>query len=347
MQDIKIDKKEDSTVEITGSISFDVWGKHKEKALKDLSKNIKIDGFRPGSKIPENVLVDKVGEMAILNEMAQYALNDAYPIIVMENKIDVIGSPQIAITKIAKDNPLEFKITTAVMPEIKLPDYKKLAKKEMDKKEESLEVTEEELSKTIEQIQKAQQHTKKEGEEITEKDLEKKSDKLPELTDEFVKTVGDFKNVDDFKSKLKENIRHEKEHRLKEKKRLEILDAIIKDTKMNLPEVLVEAESQKMLAEMRNNISRMGLQFEKYLEQIKKTEEDLKKEWRTDAEKRVKSQLVLNQISLDEKITPPEDEVKKNVDAILGQHKDARRENVEVYVKMMVSNEEVFKLLEK
>lgn len=347
MQEVTINKKENSTVEIIGSIPFEIWGKHKEKALKNLSQNIKIDGFRPGSSIPEKILIEKVGEMAVLNEMAEYALQDAYPIIVMKNKIDVLGSPQIAITKIAKDNPLEFKITSAVMPEIKLPDYKKLAKKEMEKKEESLEVTDEEVNKAIEQVQKAQKHIKKEGEEVTKEDLEKKSDELPELTDELVKTIGDFKDVEDFKTKLKENIGHEKKHRAKEKKRLEILDAIIKDTKVELPEVLVEAESQKMLAEMKDNISRMGLQFEKYLEQIKKTEEDLKKEWRTDAEKRVKSQLVLNKISLDEKIVPPEDEVKKNVDAILEHHKDARRENVEVYVKMMVSNNEVFCLLEK
>lgn len=343
--DVKIDKKDNSTVEITGSIPFEIWGKHRERAVKSLGQNIKVDGFREG-KVPEKILIEKVGEMTLLNEMAQYALNDAYPIIVMENKIDVIGSPQIAITKLADNNPLEFKITTAVMPEIKLPDYKKIAKKEMAKKGDDTEVTDEELNKTIEQIQKAQKHIKKEGEEVTKEDLEKKSDELPELTDEFMKTVGDFKDVADFKAKLKDNIEHEKEHRAKEKKRMEILSAISKDTKVELPEVLIETELRKMLAEMQDNISRMGLQFDKYLEQIKKTEEDLRKEWRADAENRVKYQLVLNQIAVDEKITPPEDEVKKNVDAIIAQHKEARQENVEVYVKMMLSNNEVFKLLE-
>jgi len=97
---------------------------------------------------------------------------------------------------------------------------------------------------------------------------------------------------------------------------------------------------------MQENITRMGLQFDKYLEQIKKTEDDLKKEWRMDAEKRVKGQLVLNKIYVNEKLSLDESEVKKNVDILLSQYKNAKKENVEVYVKMMLANGEVFRFFE-
>lgn len=344
MMKIEINKLKNSEVEIIGSIPFEELNKHRGLAIKNLGANIKVDGFREG-KVPEKILIEKLGEMAILNEMAELTLQLAYPEIIIKNKIDAISSPQVSITKLAEGNPMEFKIKVVVIPEITIPDYKKIAKKENEKKEDSTEVTDEELNKTIEQIQKSQQHIKREGEEITEEDL-KKNKELPKLTDEMVKKLGDFKDVEDFKSKLKENIKHEKEHRAKEKKRLEILDAIIKDTKVELPELLIDAELRKMIAEMKDNITRMGLQFEKYLESIKKTEEDLKKEWKTDAENRVKGQLVLNKIGAEEKIIPNEEEAKKTTDALMSQYKDAKRENVEVYVKMMLSNEAVFDLLE-
>lgn len=342
---VKIEKLKNSEIEITASIPYEDVEKHRGLAVEKLGAHVKMDGFREG-KVPEKILIEKIGEEAILNEMAEMALQLAYPEIIVKNDIKAITSPQITITKIAVGNPLEFKIKVAVMPEITIPDYKKIAKKEMTKKEDSIEVTDEELNKTIEQIQKAQKHIKKEGEEVTEGDLEKGKDELPEVNDEFVKKIGNFKDVEDFKNKLKENIHHEKEHRQKEAKRMAVLNEVIKETKVEIPEILVDSETRKMLAEMKDNIGRMGLQFDKYLEQIKKTEDDLKKEWRVDAENRVKGQMVLNKISDDEKIVPNEEEVKKNVDVLMSQYKDAKKENVEIYVKMMLANEEVFKLFE-
>ena len=340
--DVKVEKLKNSEVEIDGSIPFEELEKHRKEAVKKVGSEVKIDGFREGH-IPENILIKNVGEMAIINEMAEITLSYVYPDILIINKIDAITSPQITITKLAKDNPLEFKIKLSVMPEIKLPDYKKIAQKEMTKKPEGTDVTDEELNQTIEQIQKAQKHIKRDGAEVSEKDLEKD---LPEVNDEFVKQLGDFKDVEDFKSKLKESIKHEKEHKNKEKKRIEIINGIIKETKIELPEILIDAELRKMIAEMNDNISRMGLNFEKYLEQIKKTEDDLKKEWRADAENRVNGQLILNKIAQEEKILPGEKETKKNVDLLMSQYKNAKRENVEIYVGMMLSNEAVFKMLE-
>ena len=340
--DVKIEKLKNSEIEIDGSIPFEELEKHRKEAVKKVGSEVKIDGFREGH-IPENILIKNVGEMAIINEMAEITLSYVYPDILIINKIDAITSPQITITKLAKDNPLEFKIKLSVMPEIKLPDYKKIAQKEMTKKPEGTDVTDEELNQTIEQIQKAQKHIKRDGAEVSEKDLEKD---LPEVNDEFVKQLGDFKDVEDFKSKLKESIKHEKEHKNKEKKRIEIINGIIKETKIELPEILIDAELRKMIAEMNDNISRMGLNFEKYLEQIKKTEDDLKKEWRADAENRVNGQLILNKIAQEEKILPDEKETKKNVDLLMSQYKNAKRENVEIYVGMMLSNEAVFKMLE-
>ena len=343
--EVKIEKLKNSEIEIKGSVPFENLQKHREKAVKSISENISVDGFRKGH-VPEKIVIEQVGEMSILNEMAELALQDAYPTIIMENKLDIIGSPQVSITKIAEGNPMEFTIKTVVMPEIKLADYKKIAKKVNSAKEEKIEVTEEEVENTVKQIQtgQAQQSHTCEGDSCSH-DKDQKEE-LPEVNDEFVKKLGDFKDVADFKAKLKDDIKTQKEKQEVEKKRMNTIEEIAKETKIDLPEILIETELRKMTAEMQDNIARMGLQFDKYLEHIKKTEEDLKKEWRPDAEKRVKIQMVLGKIAGEEKVVPNEDEVKKNVETLMAQYKDANKDNVEIYVKMLISNEEVFKFLE-
>src|SRR5690606_38080930 len=99
--------------------------------------------------------------------------------------IKAIGHPQITITKIAEGADLEFKIVTAVLPEITLGDYKKVAKEENAKKYE-VEVSEKEVEEAVMNLRKMraqQEHTKnqKEGDEpISWNDI--KEEDLPELT---------------------------------------------------------------------------------------------------------------------------------------------------------------------
>lgn len=121
-----------SQVEITASIPVEIWEKFRGQALKNLNETVTLDGFRKGN-IPENILIAKVGDMVILEEMAELALPKAYMEILTDQKIDAIGRPQISVTKLARGNPLEFKAVSAVIPEIKLPDYKKLAAEQTKK----------------------------------------------------------------------------------------------------------------------------------------------------------------------------------------------------------------------
>jgi FKBP-type peptidyl-prolyl cis-trans isomerase (trigger factor) len=114
-----------SEVEIVGEISADDFENERQHAVLHLSQDIKIDGFRPG-KAPEKVIIDVIGEQKILNEMAALVMQREYPRIINEKKIKAIGRPEITITKLARNNPLGFKIKTYVMPEVELPDYKKI-----------------------------------------------------------------------------------------------------------------------------------------------------------------------------------------------------------------------------
>jgi FKBP-type peptidyl-prolyl cis-trans isomerase (trigger factor) len=135
---IEIKLLPNSEMEIVGEISADIFESFRNKAVEETGKDMKIDGFRDG-KAPENVILKNAGEEAILHKMALLALQRQYPKIIMEHKIRAIGRPEITITKMARNNPLGFKVRLFVMPEIKLPDYKEIAKTVAKKEGENAE----------------------------------------------------------------------------------------------------------------------------------------------------------------------------------------------------------------
>jgi trigger factor len=243
-------------------------------------------------------------------------------------------------------NPVQFKIIGPVMPEIKLANYKKIAEKEnKENPPAGGEPSEKELTDTIEEIRKnyaLKNHTHAEGEEHK---ADEKLD-LPEVNEEWVKKLGAFKDVEDFKNRVKEGIKKEKEFKAKDKKRMSIIEKILSDTKVTLPKILVESELRKMHAQFEDDIARAGLKVEDYLKHLKKTPEDLKKEWTPDAEKRAKVQLIITKIALDEKIVADPEIVKKEVENLLKMYKDATEDRTKAYVEMMLTNEKVFEYLE-
>lgn len=335
-----INKLKKSEIEIEVEITADVFESFRKKAVHSLAEQVDIPGFRKG-KAGEANIVQKMGEMSVLEEMAELAIKDAYPKIITEHKIDPIGRPEVSITKIAKGNPLSFKLKTAVFPEVKLPDYKSIAKKELAK-DELISVTDEEVENTIKEIQKSR--TPKI--EVNEGDAEVEP-VLPEITDDFVKTLGKFENVADFREKLKENIKLEKEQMQKEKLRVAMLDSIAEKTEVEVPEILIEEEQRKMFARLQYDIEKFGLKFDEYLKNVKKTEDEIKKEWVKDAEKRVRLELVLSEIAKAEKIEVPKEELTKELEHLLEHNIGADRERAEIYLEGIMSNQKVIEFLEK
>lgn len=109
------------------------------KAAEALSSDMKIEGFRPG-KVPYDILKQKIGEMAILEEAANMAIRKTIDKVFEEHGSEgIVGQPKVEVSKLAPNNPLEYKITADVLPPVKLGEYKNFAiKKEevaLDQKE--------------------------------------------------------------------------------------------------------------------------------------------------------------------------------------------------------------------
>lgn len=341
---------EKSRVEIKAVIPAEKFDSYKTKALESIGKAVKIDGFRPGH-IPANVVEKHVGDAGILDEMAQIAIMDAYPTILTENKIDAIGRPEIQITKIALGNDLEFTAVTAVLPTIKLADYKKIAK---DSNSTAIEVTVEdsEIDGALLELRQMRAHNAmhENGVEHHDHDHTKIEEKdLPELTDDFVKTLGKFEGIEDFKTKLRENLLKEKQAKEVEKKRVSLIDGIIDGSTIDLPDMLVDFELDKMMQQFAHDISMMGMTMDDYLKRIEKTEADLKTEWLGNATKRAQMQLILDEIADKEKIAPTDEEIQTEVAKIMEMYKDAKdisEDRARAYVMQILTNAKVFDWLE-
>ncbi len=365
-----VTKEAGSQVKIVGEIPFAELEAERARAIAHLGKNITLDGFRKGH-VPEAVVVQQVGEMTILNEMAERALAHMYPHIVEAHELMVIGHPQVEITKLAPGNPLGISLTVAVIPEVGLPEYMSLAAS-INAAKESAEVTDEELEKQIADIMRqklayerlqskaaaqAAAPAAAEGYLPTPETEAAKEEEafdpatapLPELTDEYVKGLGQpgqFETVADFKAKVKEHLTIEKAQQVATAHRAKLTDTIIEASTIDLPKILIDSELNQMFAQMDEDIKRANLKFDDYLAHINKTKEDLAAEWTPMAEKRAKLQLVLNEIAKKEEVKLDEEQLKAQTDQLLEQYKDADPTRVRVYVASVMQNEAVMQKLE-
>jgi FKBP-type peptidyl-prolyl cis-trans isomerase (trigger factor) len=320
---VAIKKLPKSEIEITADMPAAVFDSYRTVALKNINNSITIDGFRKGN-IPEKVLIAKVGEKTILEEMTELALSDAYPAIVIDHALDPVSRPEISITKMATGNPLEFKIRTAIMPEVTLGDYKKIAK-ETPKQKETASVSEKEIDEALANFKKSH-----EGDGHDHAGHDHASFDTPE-----------------FRQKIKEALVENKRMDAIEKRRIAMADKIVETAIIDLPRVLVESETNRIEAQFKEDISRMGVNLDDYLKSAKKTLDDLRTEWAPHGEKKAKLQLALNKIAELEKIRAEEKEIEAEVTHILEHYKDADRARAHAYAAGVLTNEKVFQFLEK
>lgn len=176
---------------------------------------------------------------------------------------------------------------------------------------------------------------------------------LPELTNEFAKGTGGFPSLDAMKENVRRGILTEKTEKETQRIRGALIAAIADEAKMDVPSVLIDAEVEKMANELRHGIGEMGMPWPDYLLHIKKTEEELKKEWRTEGEHRVRIALVLREIGIKEQIEPAEEELAARERKILSDVRTVSNperaiDHVELreYARGILKNEKVFELLE-
>lgn len=132
---------------------------------------------------------------------------------------------------------------------------------------------------------------------------------LPKLDADFAKKCGPFKDMKALRADIEKNLKAQNEHRVMEKYKDDLVEALVKNSKVSAPEILIEDQLRFIKADMERNAAATGEKLEDYLKQNGLTQEEWEKQTREVAEKRVKASLVLQILARDAKITVTDDDV--------------------------------------
>ncbi len=177
---------------------------------------------------------------------------------------------------------------------------------------------------------------------------------LPEINDEFAKKLGEFKTLNELKENITKGLKQEKQVAESQKTRIEMIDKIAKDSKLTVPDSLVQMEKQARFDDLKNSLAKNNLDFNNYLTKIKKTEQELLKAFEEQSEKEAKRFLILREISKQENISVSEQELEDEVNKILTTYQSPEQaqnkidpDKLKSYTEERLRNEKVFQFLEK
>lgn len=147
-----------------------------------------------------------------------------------------------------------------------------------------------------------------------------KTKELPELNDEFAQDCSEFETLAEYKEDLRKQLEQTKEDDAKRTKEDEAIQKIIDKSEMEIPEAMIETQCENMVEEFAQRIAQSGLSMEQYMQFSGLTIDKLKEQVRPEAETRIKSSLVLEQIAKDENIEVTDEEIDAEVAKMAAQY---------------------------
>ncbi len=140
---------------------------------------------------------------------------------------------------------------------------------------------------------------------------------IPEIDAEFFKDLGmeGIDSLDKLKKEIKDNLKVSKERAAEEDYIIKTLETAIKNAKFELPEEIIEDETNKVYEEFTSRLSMQGLDIANYIKVTNTSEEEIKKQMKPEAEKRISYRLVIGAVADKEKIEITKEEIDKEIEA--------------------------------
>jgi len=335
-----------------------------DRAYKELAKQVRLPGFRPG-KAPAKLLEARIGREAMLDQVINEALPSRYGQAVTETDVRPLGQPDIEVTKKEYGQELVFTAEVDVRPEIALPDLSALkitvdpiqvSDEDVDAELQSLrarfgtlagverpaatgdfvsidlsakidgedvpeaatnglshEVGSGQLvdglddaivglsageSRVFSTTMAAGPHAGKQA-EVTVTVGSVKERELPEPDDEFAQLASEFDTIDELRANLADQVRRVKRVQQAEEIRTATLDALLEQVDMPLPEAIVQAQVDNTLHSALHGLEHDEAKFAEALEKQGSSREQFDADTRSNAEKAVKTQLLLDALGDD------------------------------------------------
>lgn len=335
-----------------------------DKAFKQLAKQVRLPGFRPG-KAPRKLLEARVGRGAVLEQVVNDALPSRYSEAVSTTEVKPLGQPEIEITKLEDGEQLVFTAEVDVRPEITLPDLSTLkisvdpvevTDEDVDKELQSLrarfgtltgverpvadgDFVSIDLSATVDGEDVPEAKTEglshevgsgqliegldenlvgmSEGEtkvftttlvagahadqeaEVTVTVKSVKERELPEPDDEFAQLASEFDTIDELKDNLREQVQRFKSIQQAEQIRDAALDTLLEQVEVPLPEKIVQAQIDDTLHNAIHGLDHDEAKFAEMLAEQGSSREEFDADTRSNAEKAIKTQLLMDALADD------------------------------------------------
>jgi len=339
--------------------------------LEQLAKDAKIDGFRPGN-VPEGVAESKIGSNKILNEVANFIVSKHLGVIFKKENLAPIDQPKMTYDTLAKGSPFVFTVSFTQKPKVKIGDWKKIKVKAV----KAREVTDKDVDESVKNIFEAWKKRKAKVPEAEKKDeakdedekkgkfiynaqgekvyIENKKDKKSEtdkkdhkLDDEFAKAVG-TKDLAHLKEIVKKDLEALAAEHVEAKLQEEIFTEIRKLAEIDIPDILIEDELNRMLVRLNSQLEQQKKELKDYLEEQKLTVEQLRFKWREQAEKNVRATLALDEIGHNEGIKVTEEEIKSQLSKVSEKELDEKqKKNLENYIAYNIFQAKTIALIKK
>ena len=357
-----VEKLSPTRVRINVEVPFTELQPDFDRAYKELAKQVRLPGFRPG-KAPAKLLEARIGKEAMLDQVVGDAVPGRYTEAVTSSDVRPLGQPEIEITNKEYGQDLTFTAEVDVRPEIELPDLKGL-KITVD----PIEVTDEEVDTelqnlrarfgTLKGVERAAENgdfasidlsATVDGEDVPEAKTEGlshevgsgqlieglddaivglkegetrvftttlaagdhagqeaqvtvtvksvKERELPEPDDEFAQLASEFDTIDELKNSLTEQVQRVKRVQQAEQIRDKALEVLLEQVDVPLPENIVQAQVDDTLHNAIHGLEHDEKRFEEALEAQGSSREEFDADNRTNAEKAVKTQLLMDTIA--------------------------------------------------
>ena len=139
-------------------------------------------------------------------------------------------------------------------------------------------------------------------------------EQLPELDDEYVSDISDVETVDEYKDSIRKQLEEKKEKQAKTKIENSAIEKLMESSEMDIPASMIEGQQESMLNEFKQQLSMQGMSFDMYSQYTGLNEETMLEQVKPEAEKRVKSRLVLEAVSKAENIEVSDEDVDKKLE---------------------------------
>ena len=376
----KMEKIDVNIVKFEVKVEAEKFDAALERAYKKNIKKFNVPGFRKG-KVPMNVVKKYYGIEVLLEDAVNFAIEGSYSEVLKENNIIPVDYQRIDVLEVGEGKEFVYTAEVTVYPEVELGEYKGLS---IEKK--TYEVTEEEVSKKLKEMQEknARIETKEEGTvengniavidfkgyvdgeafqggegndysleigsktfidtfeeqlvgakvndkvevnvtfpenygkeelngkpakfEVTIKEIKVKE--LPELDDEFAKETSEFETMADLKADVTKKLEEANTARSEREFEEAVITAVAGNAKVEIPQVMVEKEVDNMVRNLEQRLQYQGLNLEQYFQFTGTDEEKMREYMRTNAQTKVKVDLVLEAVQKAENIEATEEEIK-------------------------------------